>query len=104
MARRPNTTTNGGLFSSAEVEAIWKKGHVHPRYDPRVYRVDQCGALMKRSAYGVIGVYGWEIDHKRPVSRGGSDELGNLQPLHWRNNRGKGDNFPRWYCTVTYKT
>ncbi|HIP78015.1 MAG TPA: HNH endonuclease, partial [Kiloniellaceae bacterium] len=41
--------------------------------------------------------FGWEIDHIRPVSKGGSDRLDNLQPLYWENNRRKGDTYP-WYC------
>ena len=100
MARKPNTTTSGGSFSQYEVEAVWQKGRIQPGYDPRVYRKDRCGQWMKRLAHGTTGDYGWEIDHMRPASRGGSDELGNLQPLHWRNNRGKGDDYPQWYCTL----
>lgn len=34
---------------------------------------------------------GWEIDHLTPVSDDGSDAIGNLRPLHWRNNAAKKD-------------
>ncbi len=57
-----------------------------------------CGAAMQYSAYGTTGEYGWEIDHIKPVSRGGADDLSNLQPLYWENNRRKGDIYP-WSCT-----
>jgi len=100
MARNPNTTKHGGSFSIHEVEAIWRKGQIQQGYDPKFYRKDRCGQWMKRLAYGTTSDYGWEIDHMRPVSRGGSDELTNLQPLHWKNNRGKGDSYPQWYCSL----
>ena len=37
-------------------------------------------------------------------SEGGGDQLENLQPLQWRNNRSKGDEHsvnPKKYCRVT---
>ena len=41
--------------------------------------------------------YGWEIDHINPVASGGGDEIGNLQPLNWKNNSAKGDKL-NWQC------
>jgi len=49
--------------------------------------------------YGIV--LSGEIDHIKPVSLGGTDDLRNLQPLHWRNNRYKGDNYPDWDCVAT---
>lgn len=100
MARRSSTNVDGFNFDWGAIESVWRKGRVHPSYNANQYRLDSCGALMRRDAYGTTGTYGWEIDHARPVSLGGSDHLTNLQPLHWRNNRGKSDSYPNWSCTV----
>ena len=46
----------------------------------------------------------WEIDHIKPVSKGGGDELSNLQALQWQNNRKKGDDYPASnYCIISAK-
>jgi len=50
MARNPNTTTTGGRFDDATIEAIWKKGTPEPGLS--FFRKDACGASMQRSKYG----------------------------------------------------
>jgi hypothetical protein len=98
--RSSNSNARGGAFSTAEIEAVWRKGRVVSGYDGRVYRQDACGAWMKRDEYGQTTRYGWEVDHIRPVAAGGTDHLSNLQPLYWENNRHKADNWPHWTCKV----
>lgn len=83
--------------------AVWKKGRIivqnGKEYDPSVWRWDMCGNVMKYSEHGNTNAkYGWEIDHIKPTAKGGSDTLGNLQPLQWENNRRKGDTYP-WSCS-----
>lgn len=69
-------------------------------FDPTSIRMDACGAPIKRWDYGQTSEFGWEIDHIKPVSLGGGDEINNLQPLHWQNNRHKADKWPNWTCAV----
>ena len=74
---------------------VWKKARPVRGRSPFNFRRDARGNVIRYKSYGTFGRYGWEIDHKMPKSRGGSDHLANLQPLQWRANRAKGTKF--WY-------
>ena len=97
--RRRSTTRSGASFSQSTINHVWSKARYHPSAG---YARDVCGATIRRDQYGMQSTHGWEIDHIQPVSERGSDSLGNLQPLHWRNNLSKGDSWVTLpHCTVT---
>ncbi len=98
MPRSPGSKVGGGSFDEETIEAVWRKGTPEPSYNG--FRKDTCGASMQRTKHGRTEQWGWEIDHIMPVSKGGSDDLSNLQPLQWENNRHKGDAWPNWQCKV----
>lgn len=84
-------------FKTAEEtlrRAVFSKGTAIAGYDAAIWRRDITGHAMKFSEHGNEGEYGWEIDHIKPKAKHGSDELSNLQPLWWSNNRSKGDTYP----------
>jgi len=105
MARIFSSNRNGGAFSIQTKIAVWQKATIVPGVDASIKRKDCCGAWIVWNQYGVTAEngMGWEIDHVVPVARGGTDDVVNLQPLQWENNRGKGDTWPNWSCTKTAK-
>lgn len=101
MARPANTDRLGRSFDLNTRRQVWAKGLVVPGYDPNIIRKDVCGAFIQWSEYGnQSSKHGWHIDHRMPVAKNGGDDLANLQPLQWRNNLVKGDNFPNWSCAA----
>jgi len=88
-------------FSLNGKQLVWQKASTVAGYSPAHVRQDVCGAYIEWNQYGNISsAYGWEIDHIHPSFRGGSSSLSNLQPLHWRNNRAKGDSSTMYSCAV----
>ncbi|MCX6766726.1 MAG: HNH endonuclease signature motif containing protein [Candidatus Moranbacteria bacterium] len=98
MARNNSTRRDGSTFDESTIESVWRKGEIEPNYSN--FRKDKCGASMQRDKYGKTEGWGWEIDHIKPVALGGTDDMNNLQPLQWENNRYKGDNYPNWNCKI----
>lgn len=92
-------------FDEAMIQKVWEKAGIAPGKDPALYRVDKCGALIKRDMYRKTEScsMGWEINPIKPLSLGGTHDLANLQALQWENNLHKKNNEILWSCRVTYK-
>ncbi|PLX08214.1 MAG: HNH endonuclease [Marinilabiliales bacterium] len=70
---------------------VWNKGKKIRSKNPDLYRKDKLGNELYYHSYGKNSSMGWEIDHSRPQSKGGTDHLNNLQPLNTKANRQKGN-------------
>ncbi len=74
-------------FSEEIIQKVWNKGTIVSNDYKDEWRKDQCSAWINRNLYGNRNsIYGWEIDHIKPISNGGGDELSNLRPMQWQNN------------------
>jgi len=76
------------------VDKVWEKGTAIAGKNPDAWRRDSKGNVMRYGSYGTQGDYGWEIDHKKPRSKGGSNNIRNLQPLNTTENRTKSNTYP----------
>ncbi len=77
---------NVNLFDEYIIQQVWEKGKIIERNSPATWREDSYGYFMKREFYGKKNSrYGWEIDHIKPLTAGGDDNLENLQPVQWQN-------------------
>jgi 5-methylcytosine-specific restriction endonuclease McrA len=94
MTRKSNTDINGKPFAKTKVGEVWRKGKKYQNKNIDVWRKDAFGNPIKNSAYGnTRSNFGWEVDHVRPVAKGGTDAISNLQPLQWKANRQKSDTY-----------
>jgi hypothetical protein len=96
-SRKRNTDANGRSFPPEVVDAVWEKGHRIRGKDPKLYQRDDCGNLIYKPSYGSETAMGWEIDHRKPLAKGGTDHGNNLRPLQSAVNAEKGDTYP-WHC------
>jgi len=94
MSRRCGTDSRGHRFPEEVVQKVWEKGKPVRGKEPDSYRRDAAGNVIYKPSYGKDSDMGWEVDHKRPASKGGKDNLGNLQPLQTEENKDKGNEYP----------
>lgn len=89
------------MFTEQVIQQVWEKARRVEGYNGDSIRKDSCGAWILRSQYGnTDSMFGWEIDHVYPVSKGGGDDLQNLRPIQWENNRSKGEDYPSYTAVV----
>ncbi len=80
-----------GKISRADREWCWEQAAKIRGENPNLWRRDEKGNPIYKPAYGAGGENGWSIDHRNPVSKGGTDHRRNLRALHTETNERMGN-------------
>lgn len=70
--------------------AVWKTATIIKGYNPETHRKDAAGNIVYFNSYGKDTKMGWNIDHIKPQTNGGSNALRNLQVLQTSYNKSYG--------------
>lgn len=79
------------MATKKQIEHAWENAKPIRGQNPDTWRRDSEGNKIRSGSHGTLGQYGWEVDHKNPKAKGGTDNLRNIQALHWEENREKSD-------------
>ena len=82
------------MVKESDAEWAWEQAKPIRGKNENLYRRDELGHEIYKPAFGADGDKSWEIDHRKPVSKGGTDHRRNLRVLQTKANREKGDTYP----------
>ena len=81
-------------FNKRQKNHCWEKAPKRINLNEDEFRFGAAGALIHYDDYGdEDSKFGWNIDHRKPTSEGGTDENSNIRAMHRENNLAKGDDY-----------
>jgi 5-methylcytosine-specific restriction endonuclease McrA len=83
-------TNKQSTYNSVDIkDKLWEKAKIIPNKNKNLYRKDPNGDILYKKSISKYTNMGSEIDHIKPKSKGGSDNIRNLQLLKTSSNRSK---------------
>lgn len=82
------------MATKKQKEHAWDIANKIKGKNPDMYRKDPYGNEIYKTSYGKKGEKSWEIDHKNPINKDGTENLRNIQAIQWKENRRKKDKYP----------
>lgn len=83
------------MATQTQKEKAWNNAKKIKGKNPNKYRKDPYGNTMYKASHGKSSVMGWDVDHIKPKSKGGSDSTRNLQALNSGVNKSKGNSLKK---------
>ena len=82
------------MATERQKRQAWNNAEPIPGKNPNKWRRDSAGNQIYKPAYGSNGNQSWEVDHRKPLSKGGTNSPRNLQAMQTAANRRKGNKYP----------
>ncbi len=90
MSKASNSTSSH-YGNSRCVKTVWNGAPTVRGKDPELYRRDPYGKVVYWHSHGKSTTMGWQVDHIKPASKGGSDHPRNLQVMQSSKNMSLGN-------------
>jgi hypothetical protein len=71
------------LFDISVINAVWDKAQ--SEYGFFFFKRDRFGEIIAKHHYSEQSQYGWYIEYIVPLTDGGTNDIDNLRPVHWKN-------------------
>ena len=82
QTRIHNSARDGKPYNHETIRSVWEKANRQPGFE--TFSLDHRGTTINVFEYGKRSAYGWVIDRIVPIVNGGTDDISNLRPIHWK--------------------
>jgi len=83
------------MATKDQIEKAWENAKKARGLNTDLYRKDPNGDIIFKPFYEKNSDKGWKVDYITPKSKGGSDDVDNLQVLKIKDSGQKGDSYKK---------